>query len=256
MVKHGKFWRHATTGGDILQLIDQEHTALESSQNCSTGGHQNAKSSEAEVLPAIILCRCQAMVLDVQDTHCTKDSHASPESPTGYNADRGCRHGPLPDSPARNLYTCCHGLFYNTYAIPNQEAITIAKKFVTEIFLRFAPPEQLQSEQGRQFEAQLMKEVSKCLAIKKTTTPYHSQCDPTNNNCVRMRIHAIYTHPPPVLLRRRSAKAWSPSSLTPQRQRTCSQASAFFQPARNWLNGSDDEYRTLAGTRGPSSDTA
>ena len=37
--------------------------------------------------------------------------------------------------------------------------------------------------------------------------------------------------------------------------RTCSQALLFnefyccFQPARNWLTGSDDKYRTLAGTR-------
>ena len=86
--------------------------------------------------------------------------------------------------------------------------------------------------------------------------------DPTQNNCVRIRItRSTHTtrsdrsrpRPPPL------RKAWSPSSLTPRRQRTCSQVlllSAFyccFRPARNWLTGSDDKYRTLAGTRGPSS---
>ena len=72
-------------------------------------------------------------------------------------------------------------------------------------------------------------------------------------------IHAqsIEIRPPP--LRKAWSLAWSPSSLAPRRQRTCSQALlliAFyccFQPARNWLTGSDDKYRTLAGTRGPSS---
>eukprot|EP00731_Ephydatia_muelleri_P031756 Em0023g263a len=37
------------------------------------------------------------------------------------------------------------------YAIPNQEAGTVAKKLVDELFYRFSPPEQLHSDQGRQF---------------------------------------------------------------------------------------------------------
>ena len=62
--------------------------------------------------------------------------------------------------------------------IPNQEATTVAKKLVDEIFLRFSIPEQLHTDQGRQFESQLMTEVCKLLCIRKTkTTPYHPQCD-------------------------------------------------------------------------------
>ena len=33
------------------------------------------------------------------------------------------------------------------YAIRNQEAITVAKKLVDEMFCRFSPPEQLHSDQ-------------------------------------------------------------------------------------------------------------
>ena len=65
-------------------------------------------------------------------------------------------------------------------AIPirNQEATTVAEKLVDEIFLRFSIPEQLHTDQGRQFESQLMTEVCKLLCIHKTrTTPYHPQCD-------------------------------------------------------------------------------
>ena len=52
------------------------------------------------------------------------------------------------------------------------------QKLVDEIFLRFSIPEQLHSDQGAQFETQLMSEVCKLLHIHKTmTTPYHPQCD-------------------------------------------------------------------------------
>ena len=62
--------------------------------------------------------------------------------------------------------------------VPNQEASTVAKKLVDEVFLRFSPPEQLHSDQGRQFESNLVTEVCKLLQINKTrTTPYHPQCD-------------------------------------------------------------------------------
>ena len=62
--------------------------------------------------------------------------------------------------------------------IPNQEASTVADKLVDEVFLRFSAPEQLHSDQGRQFESQLIQEMCKLLHISKTrTTPYHPQSD-------------------------------------------------------------------------------
>ena len=65
-----------------------------------------------------------------------------------------------------------------TYPIPNQEASTEAKKLTEEMFLRFSPPDQLHSDQSRQFESNLVTEVCKLLGICKTrTTPYHSQGD-------------------------------------------------------------------------------
>ena len=46
------------------------------------------------------------------------------------------------------------------------------------MFCRFSPPEQLHSDQGRQFESKLLHEVCNLLGIRKTkTTPYHPQCD-------------------------------------------------------------------------------
>ena len=64
------------------------------------------------------------------------------------------------------------------YSIPNQEAVTIARKFALEFFFCYSIPEQLHSDQGRQFESQVIAEVCKLLKIKKTrTTPYHPQGD-------------------------------------------------------------------------------
>ena len=90
--------------------------------------------------------------------------------------------GPLPESEAGNSYILVAGDYFTkwmeTYAIPNEETTTIAKKLVDEMFCRFSPPEQLHSDQGRQFESTLMKEICDILKIKKTrTSAYHPQCD-------------------------------------------------------------------------------
>ena len=46
------------------------------------------------------------------------------------------------------------------------------------MFCRFSPPEQLHSDQGRQFDSELVKEICVLLQIRKThTTPYHPQCN-------------------------------------------------------------------------------
>ena len=64
------------------------------------------------------------------------------------------------------------------FAIPNQEASTIAQKLVNEFFCRFSMPEQLHSDQVRQFESILITKICKKLHIHKTrTTPYHPQGD-------------------------------------------------------------------------------
>ena len=90
--------------------------------------------------------------------------------------------GPLPESTAGNRYILVASDYFTrwveAYAIPNQEAVTVARKLTDEFFCRFSPPEQLHSDQGKQFESQVVAEVCKILGIKKTrTTSYHTQCD-------------------------------------------------------------------------------
>ena len=111
--------------------------------------------------------------------------------------------GPFPESPAGNSYVLVVTDYFTrwmeAFAIPNQEATTVANKLVDEVFMRFSIPDQLHLNQGRQFESQLMYEVCKLLSIKKSrTTPYHPQCDgmvePFNRTLLSMLAYTIVRH--------------------------------------------------------------
>jgi transposase InsO family protein len=64
------------------------------------------------------------------------------------------------------------------YALPNQEATTVADVLVEQWVSRFGVPMELHSDQGRNFESHVFREVCKLLGIHKTrTTPLHPQSD-------------------------------------------------------------------------------
>ena len=88
--------------------------------------------------------------------------------------------GPLPETSSGNRYVLVASDYFTrwveAYGIPNQEAKTVADKLVGEMFCRFSPSYQLHSDQGKQFESNLMAEICGLLQIKKSqTTPYHPQ---------------------------------------------------------------------------------
>ena len=90
--------------------------------------------------------------------------------------------GPLPQTQSGNKYVLVAGDYFTkwmeAYAIPNQEASTIAQKLLNEMFCRFSLPEKLHSDQGRQFESEIIKQLCRLLKIEKSrTTPYHPQSD-------------------------------------------------------------------------------
>ena len=90
--------------------------------------------------------------------------------------------GSFPCSERGNKYILVASDYFTrwveAFAIPNQEAITVAKTLTDNIFCRFSMPCQLHSDMGAQFESEVIKELSKTLQIRKThTTPYHPQSD-------------------------------------------------------------------------------
>ena len=112
--------------------------------------------------------------------------------------------GPLMESVAGKSYILVAGDYFTkwmeAYAIPNQEAVTVARKLVDQTFCRFSPPEQLHSDQGKQFESAVLHEVCNILGMKKTrTSPYHPQCDGLveryNRTLLDMLATTTQTHP-------------------------------------------------------------
>ena len=90
--------------------------------------------------------------------------------------------GPLPQTSDGNAYILVAEDYFTrwleAWAIPNQEAETVAQKLVNEMFFRFSIPDQILSDQGRQFESTIIDELCKLLQIQKSrTTPYHPQGD-------------------------------------------------------------------------------
>lgn len=83
---------------------------------------------------------------------------------------------------ATNIYILVIVDYFTTWkeahAIRNMEAATIARCFVNEFVCCFRVPKQLHSDQGRNLESLLIKEIRKMLGtVKIWTTSYHLQSD-------------------------------------------------------------------------------
>jgi hypothetical protein len=90
--------------------------------------------------------------------------------------------GPLPTSARGNKYIPVIADYFTkwteAFALRNHKANTIAKKLVEEFICRFGAPYAIHSDQGRDFESNLLKEVGALFDSKKQrTTAYHPQCD-------------------------------------------------------------------------------
>ena len=90
--------------------------------------------------------------------------------------------GPLPETEQGNKYILVIGDYFTkwkeAYPLPNMEAMTVARRLVSEFMCHFGVPEQLHSDQGRNFESGVIKGICELLQVRKTrTTPYHPQSD-------------------------------------------------------------------------------
>ncbi|XP_076851923.1 heat shock 70 kDa protein 12B [Brachyhypopomus gauderio] len=90
--------------------------------------------------------------------------------------------GPFPVTESGNRYVLVAMDYFTkwpeAYAVPDQSAVTTAETLLHEFFCRFGVPEVLHSDQGRNFESDVMTEVCRLLGVHRTrTTPLHPQGD-------------------------------------------------------------------------------
>ena len=90
--------------------------------------------------------------------------------------------GPFTETNSGNKYILIAMDYFSKWpeacALQNQEAVTVANVLVSQFFSRFGVPAKLHSDQGRNFESLVFREVCTLLGIHKTrTTTLHPQSD-------------------------------------------------------------------------------
>ena len=82
--------------------------------------------------------------------------------------------GPFPSSSNGSKYSLVIGDYFSkfieAYAIPDQEAVTVARTFVNEYVSRYGVPRIVHTDQGKNFESKLFREMCGILGIEKTRT--------------------------------------------------------------------------------------
>ena len=82
--------------------------------------------------------------------------------------------GPLPRSKRGNQYVLVIVDHFTKWTeampMPNQEAITVARKFFSEFICRFGVPYEILTDQGTQFQSTLFTELAGLLDMDKTRT--------------------------------------------------------------------------------------
>ena len=100
--------------------------------------------------------------------------------------------GPFPVTECGNKYILVvmdqFTKFVEVYALSDQTAETVARKIVFEFISRYGVPLELHSDQGKNFESNLFKEICRLLEIHKTrTTAFH----PASNGMVERFNHTL-----------------------------------------------------------------
>lgn len=100
--------------------------------------------------------------------------------------------------------------YAQAFPAKNQKALTVAKILVEKYFVHYGLPTRIHSDQGRDFESWLIKELLKVLGVRKSrTTPYHPQNDPQPERFNRTLLSMLDT------LNQEKKRQWSPACSAP-----------------------------------------
>ena len=89
---------------------------------------------------------------------------------------------PYPITSIGNQFCLMVGCYFSKwlecFPIPDQKAMTVARKLVYEIMVRYGALRELHRDQGTNFGSKVVLEVCRLFGIHKTrTTPYHQRSD-------------------------------------------------------------------------------
>ena len=84
--------------------------------------------------------------------------------------------------------------YTETFALPDQKAATIPEVLVNKWFHVHGEPQEIHSDQGTNFNSELIKQVCELYGITKTrTTPYHPQGDGQVERFNKTMMNIVYS---------------------------------------------------------------
>uniref|UniRef100_A0A665VGA2 Gypsy retrotransposon integrase-like protein 1 n=1 Tax=Echeneis naucrates TaxID=173247 RepID=A0A665VGA2_ECHNA len=87
--------------------------------------------------------------------------------------------------------------YAQAFPTKDQKALTVAKVLVEKFFVHYGLPARIHSDQGRDFESKVIKELLTMLGIRKSrTSPYHPQGDPQPERFNRTLLSMLGTLDP------------------------------------------------------------
>lgn len=191
-----KKWESPNLEKVVLQIVvprSKIHYILKEAHDSPLGGHFGINRTLGKIRKNYYWATCKR---DVEDWCASCRICISRKGPSGkgksplqvYNVGAPFERiqvdilGPLPVSQSGNKYLLvvvdCFTKWPEALPLKNKRAITIAEALVNQIFSRHGIPLELHTDQGRNFESQLVGELSSILGVKKTrTTALHPQSD-------------------------------------------------------------------------------
>jgi len=177
-----------------LQLLvprDLKKAVLYQMHNALSSGHLGRKKTRHKVKQVFYWYEMRedinAWVASCDVCSATKAPNRYPKAPlgtipVGAPMDRLFTDllGPLPETPRGNKYilvvTDHFTKWVEIFAVPDQMAQTCASVILNEVIMRFGCPYDLHSDQGRNYESEVFKELCRLLEVRKTrSSPRHPE---------------------------------------------------------------------------------
>ena len=182
----GKFLQFVTPRSMRNDILKQMHNVLLS-------GHLGAKKTREKTLQRYYWFEIREdvnlWVKKCDECAANKEPCKFPKAPmcsmrVGAPMDRLATDilGPLPLTPRGNRYillvTDHFSKWVEVIPVPDQTAVTCAEKILNEVIARFGCPLDLHSDQGRNYDGDIFKELCRLLDVRKTrTSPRNPKCN-------------------------------------------------------------------------------